>query len=65
MIQICQSLAIPSVRFSTTKVYYPALLSPNYSTIEYDPFYVILQYKSVSKSRKNVSRQQEQVSDQL
>jgi hypothetical protein len=65
MIQICQNLAIPLVRFSTTKVYYPALLSPNYSTIEYDPFYVILLSISVSKSCKDVSCQQEQVSDQL
>jgi hypothetical protein len=26
--------------FSSSKVYYPALLSPNYDNIDFDPFYV-------------------------
>lgn len=26
--------------FSSDKVYYPALLSPNYDNIDFDPFYV-------------------------
>ncbi len=50
-------------RFSSlqSKVYYPALLSPNYDNIEYAPYYVILLYITnniyiVSTCIKNVNK---------
>ncbi len=43
--------------FSTNKVYYPALLSPNYDNIDFNPFYVLFILNSASNRNKASSDQ--------
>lgn len=44
--------------FSTNKVYYPALLSPNYDNIDFNPFYVLSFLLQLASNRNKASSDQ-------